>query len=35
MQIQIYWGDNEGLVENKENKYDTQTIVDTSALMLQ
>ena len=24
-------GDNEGLVENKENKYDTQTIVDTSA----
>ena len=24
-------GDNEGLIENKENKYDTQTIVDTSA----
>ena len=24
-------GDNEGLVENKENKYDTQTIVDISA----
>jgi len=24
-------GDNEGLLENKENKYDTQTIVDTSA----